>query len=107
MSPEEPKLPENRASEGRPPSLIHNWISVAGIGISAFIFANLLFLLLLSLSGVQNPYLGILAYLVFPIVALFALLLIPVGMLRERRRRRTLEPSIARYPRLDLNTRAG
>jgi hypothetical protein len=87
--------------------LIHNWISVAGIGISAFIFANLLFLLLLSFSGIQNPYLGILAYLVFPVVALFALLLIPVGMLRERRRRRTFEPSIARYPRLDLNTTAG
>src|SRR5271166_6553853 len=106
MSPQESKLPENQASAGRPPSLIHNWISVAGIGISTFIFANLLFLLLLSFSGIQNPYLGILAYLVFPVVALFALLLIPVGMVRERRRRRTLEPSIPRYPRLDLNTTA-
>ncbi len=93
---------------GRPiAGLIHNWISLAGLGIAAFIFANLFFLVLLSFSGVQNPYLGILAYLIFPVVTLFALLLVPVGMLRERRRRRTLEPSIPRYPRLDLNTRAG
>ncbi len=89
------------------PSLIHNAVSLAGLGIAAFIFANLLFLVLLSLFGLQNPYLGILAYLIFPVVALFALLLIPLGMLRERRRRRTYEPSISRYPRLDLNTRGG
>lgn len=107
MSLEEPKAPENQASEGGMPSLIHNRVSLAGIGIAAFIFINAFFLLLLSSTGVQNPYLGILAYLVFPVIALLALLLIPTGMLRERRRRRTLEPSIPRYPQLDLNTSGG
>lgn len=107
MSGEGSKQPGNDLSEGRMPSLIHNRVSLVGIGIAIFIFANLVFLFLLSLSGVQNPYLGIVAYLVFPVIVLFALLLIPIGMLIERRRRRTLKPSIPRYPQLDLNTTSG
>jgi NapC/NirT cytochrome c family, N-terminal region len=107
MSTADSKLPEDQSGKGQMPSLIHNRLSLIGLGIAGYIFANLLFLVFLSLSGVQNPYLGILAYLIFPLVALFALLLIPLGMLRERRRRRTFEPSIPRYPRLDLNVSGG
>jgi hypothetical protein len=107
MTAEQPDRARDHSDRSGLPNLIHNRLSLIGLGIAGWILANLLFLLFLSLSGVQNPYLGILAYLVLPVVALFALLLVPVGMLRERRRRRTFEPSIPRYPRLDLNTKGG
>jgi NapC/NirT cytochrome c family, N-terminal region len=113
MSSGESNPPEGGASEGEPvrgvPGLIHNRLSLVGEAIAALVVANLLFLFLLSSLGIQqNPYVGILAYLIFPLVALFALLLIPIGMLFERRRRRKQLPGeIPRYPRIDLNTITG
>jgi hypothetical protein len=107
MSSEERDRAANQAKPDGGPSLIHNRLSLIGLGIAGYVLSNLLFLVFLSLFGIQNPYLGILAFLIFPVVVLFALILIPVGMLRERRRRRTFEPSLPRYPRLDLNTPSG
>ena len=52
----------------------------------------------------SSPYLGVLTYMVFPAFLILGLLLIPVGMWRERRRRRTAAPGeIPRLPRIDLN----
>lgn len=113
MSPGGPNSPEGSTSEGEPvrgvPSLIHNRISLIGEAIAALVVANLLFLFLLASLGIQqNPYVGILAYLILPLVALFGLILIPIGMLHERRRRRKQLPGeIPRYPRIDLNTTTG
>lgn len=107
MTPEESAPTRGPDGPRGMPSLIHNRLSLAGLLVAGYVFSNLVFLLFLSMSGVQNPYVGILAYLVFPVIALFALILIPIGILRERRRRRSLQPSIPRYPRLDLNTKSG
>ncbi len=49
----------------------------------------------------HNPYFGIFLYLVLPAVLVAGLLLIPIGMLR-RRRRRAAEPG-GRWPVIDLN----
>ena len=52
----------------------------------------------------ENPYLGILTYVVFPSFLVFGLAVIALGMLIERRRRRRASPDeILAYPRLDLN----
>ncbi len=51
-----------------------------------------------------NPYLGILFFLVLPAAFVFGLLLIPLGIVRERRRRmRGLAPSRMHWPHIDLN----
>jgi len=90
------------------PRLIRNSVSLLGAILAAISLANILFLFLMVLvSKSASPYLGILTYMVFPAILIFGLLLIPVGMWRERRRRRTAAPDeIPRLPSIDLNVTA-
>src|ERR1043166_2404949 len=89
------------------PRLYRNYISFAGMAITAAGLVSIVLMLMLDLfsnEGKYNPYVGIFTYILFPTVMGFGLLLIPVGMLWERRRRRRLAPGdIGRYPVLDLN----
>ena len=92
-------------SPGRPPSLLRNWLSTAGIILAASsFFAAVCLIAVDSFFGFGNPYLGILTYLVAPAFLVAGLLLVAIGALGERRRRRRLRPGeVLRYPRLDLN----
>jgi hypothetical protein len=86
-------------------SFFRNYISLVGgaIVIASIVSVTLLFLLEIT-SSAENPYLGILTYIIFPSILIFGLLLVIVGALRERRRRRRADPSeIPPYPQLDLN----
>lgn len=87
------------------PGLYRNLISLLGAVIAVFALTCILFLFLAELTGGHsNPYLGILTFIIFPTVLIFGLLLIPTGMLIERRRRRRHRPEvIPAWPRLDLN----
>ncbi len=85
-----------------------NWISYAGVSIttaSAFVF---LFVFLLEVLGFHtNPYTGIVAFLILPGFFVAGLLVIPVGMFRERQRQvRGRRPDQPQWPRFDLNDRA-
>lgn len=65
----------------------------------------LLFLILLALDSLgylTNPYLGLILFIALPLAFLIGLLIIPVGMWIERRRRRTGGPAAA-WPTVDLN----
>jgi hypothetical protein len=87
------------------PSLFRNYVSFVGaaIVIAAIASGTLLFLMEITSSG-ENPYLGILTYIVFPTFLMFGLGLVAVGMIIERRRRRQKTPEdILAYPKLDLN----
>lgn len=88
----DPQGEENKAAQAdaaKAPSLLRNGISVTGAIIAGFTLANMLSMLLAVVLGMRpNPYFGIFAYLLFPAIALFGLILIPLGMMRERRRRR-------------------
>ena len=88
------------------PGLFRNYVSFAGAAIAAAGLVSIALMILLEVTGSEshNPYLGIFTYIIFPSVMGFGLLLIPVGMLWERRRRRKMSPEeIGRYPILDLN----
>ncbi|MFN7944540.1 MAG: NapC/NirT family cytochrome c [Blastocatellia bacterium] len=87
------------------PGLYRNLISLMGAVIAVFALVCILFLFLAELTGKHgNPYLGILTFIIFPAVLIFGLLLIPAGMLIERRRRRRHLPDvIPAWPRMDLN----
>src|SRR5438045_5132554 len=92
-------------SEKRSPTLFRNYISFAGalIVIAAVVSILLLFLIELTQAS-NNPYLGIITYVILPAFLLFGLLVILVGMLIERRRRRRSPDSeIPPYPKIDLN----
>jgi hypothetical protein len=84
---------------------LRNRISALGVALAAL--GGLLFLavFLLDLLGFHtNPYIGILFFLVFPTIFGAGLLLVPVGALLERRRRRAgRAPSELHWPRIDLN----
>jgi hypothetical protein len=59
------------------------------------------------LNPAGNPYRGIWAFMVLPALLVAGLILIPVGWVSERRRRRRLYPDVhewQRFPRLDLNS---
>jgi len=101
-------VPDHEQTSPRAPSLLHNWVSLAGLVFIALALAYTLFAVLVTLVGVEpNPYFGVLVYVFFPAIALIGLILVPLGMLWERHRRRKLAPGeVPAYPRIDLNMRS-
>ena len=97
----EPVSPENE----QPPSLLKNLTSLVGIAIALVAAANIAFLVFIDLmSEHPSPYIGIFAYMLMPGLMVLGLVLIPIGMLWERHRRRKHAPSvIPKFPRIDLN----
>jgi hypothetical protein len=78
-------------------------ISVLGVAVttaSALLFLGLFALHILGF--IENPYVGILVFIVIPAIFVVGLLLIPVGRWLNRRRQRAGLP-VAGWPRIDLN----
>lgn len=97
---------EGRA--GPTTGLIRNPVSLIGAALAATSLATIVFLLFVNfVSSQPSPYVGILLFMVAPAFLILGLLLIFVGMLLERQRRRKGKTSvIPRFPRVDLNDRA-
>src|SRR5713226_9771082 len=87
------------------PSLYHNYISLVGSAIVLACLASILLLFLIEATGTNSsPYIGIFAWVILPSILVFGLIVIGIGMLRERRRRRGLSKfEAAAYPTIDLN----
>ena len=78
-------------------------ISLFGAALASVASALIGSVLALDLFGIHtNPYVGVLVFMILPGVFLFGLMLVPVGVLRERRRRAAgAEDSI--FPIVNLN----
>ena len=89
----------------KPPTFFRNYISFAGAVIVAASLISIVLLFLIELSDrAENPYLGIVTYVILPAFLILGLVIIVAGMILERRRRRRFPDSeIAEYPRIDLN----
>jgi hypothetical protein len=87
------------------PSLLRNYVSFVGAAIAIASLASVVLLFFIEItSTVENPYVGILTYIIFPSILMFALFVVALGMILERRRRRRTAPdTITPYPKLDLN----
>lgn len=90
-------------------NLSKNPVSLLGIGITTISAILMLVLFAMEfLDYLSNPYVGILTYLILPLIFLSGLLLIPLGTWRTRRYRLRLEaagqpvPELA-YPHWDFN----
>ncbi len=85
--------------------VIRSPISVIGMVLTTISAVVFLVVFLADLFGLHtNPYLGILFFLVLPGLFMFGLVLIPLGVWWERRRRNAgLPPLEVSWPRLDLN----
>jgi hypothetical protein len=99
--------PENPGDD-RTRGLFRNTISLIGAALALVSLANTIFLFLIDVvSGHPSPYIGIFAYMIMPAFLILGLVLIPIGMLLERERRRKMAPSdVPRFPRIDLNSPA-
>lgn len=81
----------------------YNLTSLVGAGLAAVSFACVLFFFFVDLfSAASAPYLGILTYIIFPAFLVLGLLLIPLGMWREHKRRARSQAA-PELPRIDFN----
>ncbi|MCO6510532.1 MAG: cytochrome c3 family protein [Aridibacter famidurans] len=110
QAPEEGSTPEPEAVEAAEVkhswrSLARNYISFVGFAIAVAAIVCIALLFLLELTGsTDQPYLGLLIYILFPAVMFFGFFIVLVGIFFERRRRRKFAADeIAEYPVLDLN----
>jgi len=82
-------LNETEVVDSKPPGLFRNYISFIGGAITVASLVSLVLLFLVEITSKQeNPYLGLLTYILIPSVLIFGVLVIIVGMILERRRRR-------------------
>lgn len=85
------------------PTLV-NPVSLLGAIMAVFALVIIIVLLVLGATGtVANPYTGILAFMLGPAALVFGLLLIPIGVLRERRHQARYGLVSATFPVLNLN----
>lgn len=84
-------------------SLLRNPISMVGAALALVSLANILFLFLIDMTSERSsPYIGILAYMVGPACLIAGLVLIPIGMWWDRRRRQRGSGQPIRYLRIDF-----
>src|ERR1043165_2192161 len=86
-------------------SLARNLISEAGVLIAIIALANIIFLIYIDVTSAENPYLGILTYVIVPAILVIGILLFLFGLLWERRRRRRSGVELPEYPEINLNVR--
>jgi hypothetical protein len=88
----------------RLPDAFYNPLSVGGAVLAAVSFATIVFLTGVDLLTSQPAaYIGIITYVILPVPLLLGLLIVPVGILRERRRRKRGMPASRLLYTLDLN----
>lgn len=86
------------------PDIFYNPVSLAGAALASVSFATILFLTCVGFLQKKPPaYLGIIAYVALPTPLIIGLLIIPVGIWRERHRLREGKPASRMVFKLDLN----
>jgi nitrate/TMAO reductase-like tetraheme cytochrome c subunit len=85
-------------------ALVRNPVSLTGAWITTLsVFAFLTYLMLEQLGLLASPYSGLFGFVLVPLVFVLGLLLIPIGIWREGRRRRRGEAAW-RWPSIDLGS---
>lgn len=88
------------------PSTFYNIRSIVGAWIAGVSLIIITFLIVVELTGDgENPYTGILTFVVLPIFLILGLALIALGAIREHQRRQKDLPPSRQLPILDLNHR--
>jgi hypothetical protein len=87
-----------------PPSS-KNWLTIIGSIIAGINLALIILLFIIStIFNKGNTNLGLFIYIILPGFLILGLLMIPVGMIRERKRvRKMAVKEEARFPKMDLN----
>ena len=65
-------MSEAEQANPKPPSLFQNYISFVGAAIASASLVSVVLLFLVEITSKQeNPYLGILTYIIFPSILIF------------------------------------
>jgi hypothetical protein len=85
----------------------NNSLTIAGVALTTLSgLLIIVFLIAQLLGGLDNPYIGIFAYVVLPFLFILGLIEIPIGMWRRRRKLikgGATEEDLSTYPKLDFN----
>jgi hypothetical protein len=96
-----------KPASGRLFNYANNGLTIAGVVLTTLSGLLILIFVLAQLwGGLDNPYIGIFAYVVLPFIFILGLIEIPIGMWRRRRtlqKRGATEAELTAYPRLDFN----
>jgi hypothetical protein len=86
-----------------PPSF-YNLITLVGTAIAGVSLALIIFLIILEMFASQSkPYMGIITFVILPIILFVGIFLGIFGIIREHRRDRLGKPHGLRLPQIDLN----
>ncbi len=86
-----------------PPSF-YNLVTLLGAAVAGVSLALIVFLIILEMFATQSkPYMGILTFVILPMVLFVGILLIAFGIIREHRRERLGKPHGLHLPKIDLN----
>ncbi len=86
------------------PKSFYNWTSLSGAIIALITMFMIVFLIVISSYGEGSSYLGLVIYLVLPLIMIIGLIMIPIGvMFYMRRLKRTGKVSEKKWPYIDLN----
>src|SRR6185436_11287064 len=98
-------MSEVNNTKKKAPSLFRNYISFVGAAIASAALVSVVLLFLVEItSKAENPYLGILTYIIFPSILILGLSVMLLGRFLERRRRHRASPTeVSPFPKLDLN----
>ena len=78
--------------------MMRNPISIVGLATALVAFGNFAFLFFVDLTSAHpSPYVGILAYMVVPAFLVLGLVMIPLGIWYDRKKRREGKPDSGRY----------
>ena len=86
------------------PPIFYNLRTLIGTAIALVSFGLVIFLTILDLfEGEQKPYIGIITFIILPIIILFGIALVFYGIWREHRLEKQGLPHEYKLPRIDLN----
>ena len=102
-----PSAEDRKKNIGRLFNYANNGITIAGVVLTTLSGLLIVIFLLAQLwGGYSNPYIGLFAYVVLPVIFVLGLIEIPLGMWRRRRRlikTGATEEELVKYPKLDFN----
>jgi len=102
-----PSISDQNKGAGRFFNYANNGLTMVGIILTSLSAVVIITFMVVELFGeLENPYIGLFAYVVMPVLFVFGLILIPTGMWRRRTaliKGGATATEQARYPKLDFN----
>ncbi len=102
-----PETNDPKKAIGRFFNYANNGLTIVGIVLTSLSAVVIITFMVVELFGeLENPYIGLFAYVVMPVLFVLGLILIPTGMWRRRKnliRDGATATEQARFPKLDFN----